>query len=200
MPARSYSISRPSVRPPTFPLRIRPLQNLAPPGRERRARACCRAARRCSRCRRPRNPAPSQAQRPTATAQAQLALAARYGSRPAADHRRPALAHLSGEAGPGRRLPPAQGGQGASPVFSLPPRQLRRPCRLRSRERDAHHPTARRRLARSLRDSRRRPAHHRPRRRRPHPVRARSGSISSPAASSSPATVAPSCSRSRPAT
>ena len=79
MPTRSFSICRPSVRPPTFPPRIRPLaesraarQSATPPPAPRgpTLQSLPPAA----------NPAPSQAQRPTPPRRAQLALAARYGS------------------------------------------------------------------------------------------------------------------------
>ena len=198
-PARSI-FNLPTIRPPADI----PAQN--PPSRISRRRpraprrAARRAARRCNRCRRPSNPAPSQAQRPS-TPRAGAARARRaLRFQPSADHQRPALAHLSGEAGPGRRLPAAQGGQGRIAGVLAAAGQLRGPCRLRSRERDADRPAPRRRLAR--RSSRFPPAACASPAASATPAfrRARSGSISSPAASSSPATAAPSCSRSRPAT
>ena len=197
--AHAQIFNLPTIRPPAdIPDQIRPCRisrrpaESAPPRRRRAAGAAVAAAGRQIRHSQ-RGSSGRAARAGAAPARRPLRL------QPAADHQRPALAHLSGEAGPGR-LPSAQGGQGRRAGVLAAAGQLRGPCRLRPRQRDTDRPAARRRRARDLRDPRRRPAHHRPGRRRAHPVRARSGSISSPAASSSPATAAPSCSRSRPAT
>ena len=53
----------------------------------------------------------------------------------AADQRRPALADLCRQARPERRLPAAQGGQGAGADLRAAGRRLRRACRLRARHR-----------------------------------------------------------------
>ena len=119
MPTRRFSIS-PTIRPPAdIPDQNPPVQNLAPPGETpRRPR---RADRRCSRCRRPRiRHHRSRSQRPSGPAQAQLQLAARYGSN---------LPQItSGLHWRIYPVKPDQGGfrplkedKGAAPVFSLPP-------------------------------------------------------------------------------
>ena len=176
-----------------------PVQNLAPPGETVAPAPAAARSRRCNRCRqRQTRHRRRRTQRPAAPAGAQLALAARYGSN---------LPQIT--SGLHWRIYPAkpdQGGfrplkedRGASPVFSLPPgnyvvhvgfglASATRTIQLRadgSRE-IFEIPAGGLRIQGRVGDARIPPG--------------QSGSTSSPAASSSRATAAPSCSRSPPAT
>ena len=117
--AQAQLFNLPTIRPPAdIPAPSPPIQNLAPPSES----AVPAAPRGPTLQSLPpaSNPAPAPSQRPTASAQAQLALAARYGSN---------LPQIT--SGLHWRIysaKPDQGGfrplkedRGASPVFSLPP-------------------------------------------------------------------------------
>jgi hypothetical protein len=177
--ASAQIFNLPTIRPPAdIPEQNPPIQNLAPPGES--ATPVAPRGPTLQSLPPPSNPAPSPPQRATTPAQAQLALAARYGSN---------LPQIT--SGLHWRIYPVKPDQGgafrplkedrtASPVFSLPPgnyvvhvgfglASATRTIQLRADGSRAFRP-------------------------------GRSGSISSPAASSSPATAAPSCSRLRRAT
>src|SRR5689334_6048428 len=79
--ARAQLFNLPTIRPPAdIPGQNPPVQNLAPPAESAAPAPAAPRGPTLQSLPPAGNPAPSQAQRPSGTAQAQLALAARYGS------------------------------------------------------------------------------------------------------------------------
>jgi hypothetical protein len=120
--ARAQLFNLPTIRPPAdIPAQNPPVQNLAPPAESAAPPAAAPRGPSLQSLPPAANPAPSQAQRPNTPPQAQLALAARYGS-----NLPPITGGLHWRIYP---VKPDQGGafrplkedKGASPVFSLPP-------------------------------------------------------------------------------
>jgi hypothetical protein len=120
--ARAQIFNLPTIRPPAdIPAQTPPLQNLAPPAESAAPPAAAPRGPALQSLPPATNQAPSQAQRPTTPPQAQLALAARYGS---------SLPQITGglhwriypvKPDQGGAFRPLKEDKGASPVFSLPP-------------------------------------------------------------------------------
>ncbi|HZO46766.1 MAG TPA: hypothetical protein VFB68_12785 [Xanthobacteraceae bacterium] len=120
--ARAQLFNLPTIRPPAdIPAQNPPIQNLAPPAESAAPAPAAPRGPTLQSLPPAGNPAPPQAQRPSGTAQAQLALAARYGSD---------LPQITGglhwriypvKPDQGGAFRPLKEDKGASPVFSLPP-------------------------------------------------------------------------------